>query len=80
MTQRSAGGPSPLGVQVGTVDDFDEQRGLGTVTAGEHRWMFHCTTIVDGSRTIEPGTRVAFAVRAGGPGRWEAFEITPVGP
>ncbi len=69
-----------LGLHVGVVADFDSAAGLGTVAAhGTGRiWMFHCTTITDGTRTIEAGTEVAFVVRAGGPGRWEAFEVTPV--
>ena len=79
MSVASATGVSPLGVQVGSVVDFDEHRGIGTVAAGGHQWLFHCTTIVDGTRTIEPGTAVAFDVRAGGPGRWEAFDLTTLG-
>ncbi len=69
-----------LGLHIGVVADFDEAAGLGTVAShGSGRtWMFHCTTIADGSRSIEAGTEVAFVVRAGGPGRWEAFEVTPV--
>ncbi len=69
-----------LGLHVGVVADFDAAAGLGTVAAhGTGRtWMFHCTTIADGTRKIEAGTEVAFVVRAGGPGRWEAFEVTPV--
>ena len=69
-----------LGLHVGVVIDFDEDRGLGTVGAGDQQWMFHCTTIAGGGRSIAVGTPVAFVVRAGGPGRWEAFEVTPTGP
>lgn len=73
---------STLGLQIGHVVSFDAHVGLGTVAgpAGDDgpRWPFHCTTITDGTRTIEAGTRVAFVVRAGGPGRWEAFEVTPI--
>lgn len=78
------GSASPLGLQIGVVVDFDGHVGLGTVagsTAGNGpRWQFHCTTIAGGGRTIDVGTRVAFVVRAGGPGRWEAFEVTPIEP
>jgi hypothetical protein len=67
---------------VGVVVDFDPHAGLGTVVGSVDgtgpRWLFHCTTIADGSRAIEVGTQVAFVVRAGGPGRWEAFEVTPI--
>jgi ''Cold-shock'' DNA-binding domain. len=66
----------------GTVTDFDERRGLGEVTAGpegdEVTYPFHCTAIVDGSRTIVPGTPVSFAVRPGGMGRWEATAVAPL--
>jgi cold shock CspA family protein len=60
----------------GTVEDFDEYVGLGTVRAEEGRtWPFHCTRITDGSRTIEPGAPVAFLVGPGAPGRWEAIRV-----
>ena len=69
-----------LGLHVGVVAEFDPAAGLGTVAARRtgRTWMFHCTSIADGTRTIDAGTEVAFVVRAGGPGRWEAFEVTPV--
>lgn len=69
-----------IGLHVGVVEDFDATAGLGTVAERRtgRTWMFHCTTISDGTRSIEPGTRVAFVVRAGGPGRWEAFDVTPI--
>lgn len=45
----------------GTVTAFDESSGLGTVTAdGGAAYPFHCVSIADGSRSIEPGTRVSF--------------------
>ncbi len=45
----------------GTVTAFDESSGLGTVTAdGGTDFPFHCVSIADGSRSIEPGTRVSF--------------------
>lgn len=64
------------GLVVGVVDSFDIDAGLGIVSSEKGSWMFHCTTIADGSRHIEERTRVAFIVRAGGPGRWEAFDVT----
>jgi len=62
----------------GTVTAFDEAGGWGEVTdaAGQVR-PFHCTAIADGSRTIEVGTEVRFALGAGRMGRWEACDITP---
>lgn len=63
----------------GRVAEFDDPRGLGTVTADEGAtYPFHCTAIVDGSRTIEPGTAVAFDVVAGRMGRWEATNLRPL--
>jgi cold shock CspA family protein len=62
----------------GTVSAFDEKRGLGEVTAEDATvYPFHCTVIVDGTRTIAPGTRVEFEVVPGRLGRWEAASITP---
>ena len=62
---------------VGVVESFDSPRGLGVVIdeAGEH-YAFHCTAIADGTRTIEPGTRVRFDVTPG-LGRWEAADLEP---
>ena len=57
----------------GRVSDFDDPRGLGTVTAEDGAtYPFHCTAIADGSRTIEVGTAVEFEVVPGRMGRWEA--------
>jgi cold shock CspA family protein len=36
---------------------------------------FHCTAIADGTRRIDVGRRVAFAVAPGNLGRWEATAI-----
>ena len=68
---------------VGIVTSFDEAVGLleASVPAGSGggpgRFGFHCTQIADGSRTIEVGTKVTFALVAGRLGRWEAAEVTP---
>jgi CspA family cold shock protein len=66
-------------VNHGSVKEFDEPKGFGTVedevgTA----YFFHCTQIADGTRTIAPGTPVCFEVIAGHMGRWEAAAVTPV--
>lgn len=64
----------------GTVTDFDEARGLGTVTAADGTiYGFHCTAIADGTRTIRVGTAVTFDVAAGHLGRWEATALVPSG-
>lgn len=62
----------------GTVAEFDEHVGLGTVTTptGE-RYGFHCTQIAGGSRTIPVGSEVTFVVVPGRDGRWEAADVRP---
>jgi cold shock CspA family protein len=65
----------------GRVVAFDAHRGLGAVEDDEgDRFDFHCTQIMDGSRTVEVGVRVCFATVPGGRGRWEAAGIAPSGP
>jgi len=61
----------------GVVTEYDDPRGLGTIEADGTTYPFHCTAIVDGSRTIEVGTEVTFEVRAGHLGRWEATRVEP---
>jgi cold shock CspA family protein len=64
----------------GVVADFDEHKGYGTVRDAEdgRELFFHCTQIVDGSRTIPLGAAVTFEVVAGHLGRWEAISLRPV--
>ena len=64
---------------------FDARRGWGTVTdSAGAEFEFHATAIVDGSRRIDPGTNVGFAIVPGHRGRYEARELTvlsgPAGP
>jgi len=60
----------------GVVEEFDEQRGLGTIVTDDGVELpFHCTAIADGSRTVEAGRRVQFSVVPGLSGRWEARRI-----
>jgi cold shock CspA family protein len=59
----------------GTVTAFDDPRGLGTIEAQGTEYPFHCTALVDGTRTIEVGAAVSFEVRPAGMGRWEATDI-----
>ena len=66
-------------VRRGTVVDFDEHRGYGKVRDEDgEEYFFHCTAIADGSRTVEVGTPVAFAVVAGHRGRYEATALVAV--
>jgi len=60
----------------GAVTQFDDERGLGEITAADGAtYAFHSTAIADGSRTIAVGTAVEFEVTAGHLGRWEASEV-----
>lgn len=62
----------------GVVAEFDVEVGLGTIVDAEDvGWLFHCTAIADGTRTIEVGTEVVFDRTWGGPGSWEATAVTP---
>ena len=70
----SGGSPS-----TGTVVAFDEHRGYGTVRAEDGRELFfHCTAIADGSRRIDVGAGVVFAVVPGHRGTREAADIRPL--
>lgn len=61
----------------GTVVEWDESAGIGTVAAGDQgdRYFFHCTQIADGTRTTEVGQTVSFAIRPGHLGRYEAYDL-----
>ena len=86
-----ARGPAVNGTVAGTVVEFDPLGGYGTVMAkspgdqsGDQsagrpgdRWFFHCTAIVDGSRTIAIGATVQFEVAPGRMGRFEARNLRP---
>ena len=64
-----------IGSRTGTVTAFDDDRGLGEITAdGGDVHHFHCTGIADGSRTIEVGTVVRY-----GTARW-TVEYSDVDP
>ncbi len=60
----------------GTVAEFDEAKGYGTVRTNDGRELFfHCTQIADGTRTIPVDAPVEFEVAAGHNGQWEATVI-----
>lgn len=63
----------------GTIVAFDDARGLGSLEADGVTYPFHCTAMVDGSRTIAVGEPVTFGVRPAGMGRWEATAIEKLG-
>jgi cold shock CspA family protein len=77
MTHARGGPRAP---RIGVVSEFDEPRGLGVVCDDDGRsYRFHCAALADGTRRIEPGTRVVFSVVAGHGGRDEARAVTTVG-
>ncbi len=60
----------------GTVAEFEDDKGFGTVRAEDGRELFfHCTQIADGTRTIAVGVDVEFEVVPGHNGRWEAANV-----
>jgi len=60
----------------GVVETWDEHGGYGTIRADDGAELFfHCTALVDGSRTTSVGTSVTFDVEPGRLGRWEAENI-----
>ena len=65
----------------GSVTTFDERRGIGEIAGDDGAvYLFHCTMIADGSRTIACGTAVEFERVPGHQGRWEATAIVPATP
>ncbi|MCZ7536325.1 MAG: cold-shock protein [Acidimicrobiia bacterium] len=73
--------PSPSDAdasRVGVVAEFDERRGLGLVVGDDGaRHGFHCTAIVDGSRSIAIGVPVRYGLRIGPLGIEEATAVSP---
>lgn len=61
---------------LGEVVSFDEVVGLGVISSADGAsYRFHCIEIVDGSRTIAPGTPVEFELLPK-LGRYEAAVVT----
>jgi cold shock CspA family protein len=66
------------GRRTGTVSAFDEQVGLGEITADDGTIVaFQCIVIADGTRRIDVGTRVTFDPLAK-LGRYEAGNVAPI--
>ena len=63
----------------GTVSQFNEAKGYGTVRTDDGRDLFfHCTQIADGTRSIPEGVAVEFEIVPGHNGRWEAAAVAQV--
>ena len=65
------------GLRRGVVAAFDEHAGHGLVKDGEsgRDHFVHCTSIVDGSRTVPVGAEVTFRIAPGHNGKWEAVDV-----
>ncbi len=64
---------------VGVVESFDDHAGIGTIRADNGQELFlHCTSLPDGTRTIEVGTPVTFEIAPGHLGRWQAVSVRPI--
>jgi len=64
-------------METGVVVEFDARRGLGVVERADgRRFVFHCTQIADGTRTIAVGSAVTYDVIPGRVGEWEASAVT----
>ena len=63
----------------GVIAAFDDPRGIGIVRRDDGtEYPFHCTAIVDGTRTIALGEAVTFGVAPGRMGKWEAVSIAGI--
>jgi cold shock CspA family protein len=63
----------------GVVESFDERRGDGIVKSDRgERLYFHCVTIADGTRHIDPGARVRARRRVGHVGHDEVDDVVRV--
>ncbi len=59
--------------------EFDGHTGLGAVESDDGaRLAFHCTQVIDGSRSLEVGARVRYEVVPGGLGVWEAGALEAI--
>ncbi len=63
----------------GVVESFDAHWGAGWIRDERQRRLYlHCVMIADGSRHIDPGTRVTFVRSSGLLGVDEAREVRPL--
>jgi len=70
----------PLSRVEGVVAEYDDHAGFGEIEAGGRRYWFHCTSLLDGSRSTRQGQSVTFGVVPGPTGRWEAAEVAQPPP
>jgi cold shock CspA family protein len=69
-----------MSLVTGVVSHFDAARGDGEILTDDGVALyFHCVAIADGSRQIEPGTRVSARRRVGLVGRDEVIDVQSMG-
>lgn len=69
---------APMSTVAGTVEEWDEPRGVGLVRADDGRALdLQATNVADGSRTATVGQRVSVVVAPGHRGRWQALALRP---
>ena len=60
----------------GRVVSYEAEVGWGLIVGSDGAESpFHGTALMDGSRSVEPGTPVHFVLAPGRSGRWEAADI-----
>ena len=60
----------------GRIESFDDRRGDGVLLSDEgERFYFHCVSIANGTRHIEPGVRARGERRVGHVGRDEVVDV-----
>jgi hypothetical protein len=61
----------------GVIESFDDRRGDGVLLSDDgERFYFHCVSIANGTRHIEPRVRAQGHRRVGHVGRDEVLDVT----
>jgi hypothetical protein len=64
---------------VGHIESFDDRRGDGVLLSDEgERLYFHCVSIANGTRRIEPGVRATGERRVGHVGHDEVVAVAQI--
>jgi hypothetical protein len=64
---------------VGHILSFDDRRGDGLLLSDDgEQFYFHCVSIANGTRCIEPGVRAAGERRVGHVGRDEVVAVSEI--
>jgi hypothetical protein len=63
----------------GSIESFDDRRGDGVLLSDEgERLYFHCVSIANGTRHIDPGVRARGERQVGHVGRDEVIAVTEI--